>query len=202
MSNKNSSFVVIVLSLCVGSAITAVFFSLNQRIAPAPIIIELPTPLPAIPTATAEPIRVFINGEVKNPALYELPANSVLQEAIDKAGGFKEEANTAVINLAQPLQDGMQIYVPSVLETAVSPVILDPQPLAPQSEEATGLIDINVASADELDQLPGIGPSIAQNIIAFREANGPFLIIDDLLLVSGIGEAKFEQIEALITVGE
>ena len=201
MINKNNIFRML-LVFCGGAIFATVGLTLNRRILPAPILIEPPPALPtAVPTETPGPIRVFVNGAVKDSAVYEVPASSILEAVIEKAGGFTEEANRAVVNLAQPLQDGMQIYVPTLSETAVAPLITEPDSLESSPEQNAGLIDINEASLSELDLLPGIGPSTAQKIVDFREANGLFLSKEEILLVSGIGEAKYAQIEALITVG-
>ncbi|MEM7331357.1 MAG: helix-hairpin-helix domain-containing protein [Chloroflexota bacterium] len=189
------------LIFCSGAIVSAVLLTLNQRVLPAPIVIEPPPPVPtALPTETPGPIRVFVNGAVKLPAVYELPPNSILQDVISEAGGFDDEANTTAVNLAQPLQDGMQVYVPLLTETAVPPLISEPQSLDSDQPSSTQIVDINHATLEELDELPGIGPSTAQKIVEFRDANGLFLSIDEIMLVSGIGPAKYAQIETLITV--
>lgn len=189
------------LVFCSGAIVTALLLTLNRRVLPAPILIEPPPPMPtALPTATPGPIRVFINGGVKMPGVYELPPNSILQDAVSLAGGFEAEANQAVINLALPLQDGMQVYVPLLMETAVVPLVTESEPVDSEIENEGGLVNINDATVEELDSLPGIGPTTAQNIVEFRSANGLFLSIEEIMLVSGIGEAKFAQIEDLITV--
>jgi competence protein ComEA len=180
---------------------------LNQA-RPAPIVIVAPEPT-AAPELTATPssIRVFVNGAVEQAAVYELPPNSLVQQAIQAAGGFKQEANTAVVNLAQPLSDGLQVYVPTQGEEAPVPIPLTvsnpgTDNTAAASNSTGGLININTASKAELEELPGIGPSTAQNILDHRDANGPFATIENIMDVSGIGDGRFNQIKALITVGE
>lgn len=197
-----------IIGLCMGVMIGVGIMVLRNRTLPAPIVIHPPepTPLPA-PTATPGPIRVFVNGQVAAPAVYTLPPDSLVEAAITAAGGFTSEASTAVVNLAQPLQDGMQVYVPSQQEAAQPvAVVMEATPLAadPVVGAAAGsdLVNINTADLDTLDTLPGIGPSIAQNIIDHRDANGPFGTKEAIMDVSGIGEAKFEQIRELITIGE
>jgi competence protein ComEA len=189
--------------------------TLVGRVQPAPIVIQPPAPtaLPN-PTATPGPLRVFVNGAVAAPAVYELVPGGIVQQAIEQAGGFTLEANTAVVNMALPLQDGMQIYVPTVDETAEqaqavisSPaVVTDDVELDLVGETAvTGdgeLVNINTATVTQLDTLPGIGPSTAEKIVEYRDTNGPFATIDEIMSVSGIGPAKFEQIQSFITVGE
>ena len=187
--------------------------TLLGRAQPAPILIEPPAPtaLPQ-PTATPAPLRVFVNGAVAAPAVYEFAPDSILQDAITQAGGFTDEADTAVVNLALPLQNGMQIYVPTQAETAEQPAMANPvvrsEGIEVVVDEATavdgpaGLVNINNADVAELDTLPGIGPSTAEKIVEYRETNGPFATIDEITSVSGIGPAKFEQIQDFITVGE
>lgn len=205
------------LVLLVGISLGVGGLTLTRRVQPAPIIIQPPVPTaPPEPTATPGPLRVFVNGAVAEPAVYELAPGEIVQAAIAQAGGFTVEANTAVVNLALPLQNGMQIYVPTVAETAEqaqavisSPVVrtggieLEVGGDTAVSADATGeIVNINTATVAELDTLPGIGPSTAEKIIEYRDANGLFATIDEILSVSGIGPAKFEQIQAFITVGD
>ncbi|NJN54048.1 MAG: hypothetical protein HC804_04400 [Anaerolineae bacterium] len=191
-----------------GIAVGVGGMTLSKRVQPAPIVIVPPPPTSTpSPTNTPAPIRIYVNGQVVSPAVYTLPTDSIVQAAVQAAGGFTEEANTAVINLAQPLSDGMQLYIPAVGETVAAPAVM----AEPVSESAvtggtavtsSSLININAASAEELDVLPGIGPSTAAKIIEHRETNGPFVTIENIMDVTGIGEAKFAQIKDLITVGE
>ena len=203
------------LMLFVGMVLGAGGLTLTKRIQPAPIMIEPPAPtaLP-VPTATPGPLRVFVNGAVAAPAVYELAPNAIVEQAIEQAGGFTAEANTAVVNLALPLQDGVQIYVPTLAETAEQQqaVITNPAvrsggiELDVVQDTAVAndgeIVDINNASVAQLDTLPGIGPSTSQKIVEYRDANGPFATIDEIMSVSGIGPAKFEQIQSFISVGE
>ncbi|MBX3055323.1 MAG: helix-hairpin-helix domain-containing protein [Anaerolineae bacterium] len=177
-----------------------------KRVQPAAIVIQPPPPtVTPAPTGTPAPIRIHVNGQVVAPAVYTLPPDSIVQAAVAAAGGFTGQANTAVVNLAQPLADGMQIYVPAVGETVAPPPVVA-GPAASDSgtvgmAAATGnLININFATLDQLDTLPGIGPSTAANIIQYRENNGPFASIEAIMDVTGIGPAKFGQIKDLITV--
>ena len=181
--------------------------TLSRQIQPAPIVITPPAPTATPqPTATPGPILVFVNGQVARPAVYELPPGSRVEAAITAAGGFTEEANTAVVNLAQPLNDGAQVYVPGAEENwPAAGVVVNPAAGAAARSPgngAVGLININTATIEELDALPGIGPSIAQKIVEYRESNGPFATIESIMDVPGIGEAKFAQIREQITVGE
>ncbi|HID52172.1 MAG TPA: ComEA family DNA-binding protein [Anaerolineae bacterium] len=183
--------------------------TLSKQVQPAPIVIVPPEPTPApAATATPAPIRVFVNGQVAEPAVYELPPGSLVEMAIEAAGGFAAEADTAVVNLAQPLSDGVQVYVPSededvpVPRTIVSNPNTSPSTISASGSPAVGLININTATIEELDALPGVGPSTAQKIIEHRESSGPFAAIENIMDVTGIGEAKFAKIKDQITVGE
>lgn len=146
---------------------------------------------------TPEPLRIHVCGAVSWPGVYELPPGSIVQQAINLAGGPTSRAEMSTINLAAQLEDGQQVYVPRLEEHAT--------PSSPGSSSSLTihpdqLININTASAPELDLLPGIGPSLAQKIIEHREAYGPFTSIDDLINVSGIGPVKLEDLREFITV--
>lgn len=207
MKITQSSLGYIVLGLIMGVALTLLGVGLMRQTQPAPIEIIAPAPLATPePTATPGPIRVFVNGAVVAAAVYLLPPDSAVEQAIAAAGGFAPEANTAVINLAQPLFDGAQVYVPTMSELAATPTAvvsaLSRGGTAVQlsASSSDGLIDINQAGVAELDSLPGIGPSTAEKIIAYRSSVGLFKTIEEIMNVPGIGEAKFGQIKELITV--
>ncbi|MCP4415853.1 MAG: ComEA family DNA-binding protein [Chloroflexi bacterium] len=203
------------LVLFVGIILGAGGMTLTQRVQPAPIVIQPPAPTAEpSPSATPSPLRVFVNGAVANPAVYELAPNGIVQQAIEQAGGFTAEADTTVVNLALPLQDGAQIYVPTIAETAdqTQAVITNPTVRTSTVDIETStvseagaegeLVNINNADITELETLPGIGPSTAEKIVEYRESNGLFATIDEIMSVSGIGPAKFEKIEAYISVGD
>lgn len=197
-----SLFVGVMLGIVVGAG--GLTLANRQRPVPIEIIAPLPTWTPA-PTATSGPLRVFVNGAVAAPAVYTLPPGSIVEDVIAVAGGFTAQADTAVVNLAFPLQDGMQLFVPALGEAAPVTADLftlpDTRSVEVSLTAADGLVNLNTASLAELDALPGIGPSTAQKIIEYREANGRFATIEDIMNVSGIGQAKFDQIKTLITVG-
>lgn len=189
-----------------GIAVGVGALTMLKRVQPAAIVIQPPPPtVTPAPTGTPGPIRIYVNGQVVAPAVYTLPPDSIVQAAVAAAGGFTGQANTAVVNLAQPLSDGMQIYVPAVGEAVAAPVtVMEPAASGVGTggmNTTTGkLVNINTATLDQLDTLPGIGPSTAANIIQHRENNGPFASIDAIMDVTGIGPAKFGQIKELITV--
>jgi competence protein ComEA len=152
-------------------------------------------PIALIPAPTPAPITVYISGNVNQAGLYALPPGSRVNDAIQAAGGFTQDANIGLINLAEILEDGEQIDVPAVIPA-------DSTPGASKSIiQSIPLVDINIATLEQLDTLPEIGPITAQNIIDYRNANGPFAKIEDIQDVKGIGTVTFEKIKDLITVG-
>lgn len=156
-----------------------------------PITISQPSPLP---TATPAPIRVHMAGAVVEPGVYELPQDSRVIDGIHAAGGLHADADSDSINLADRCQDGARIYIP-YRGTPTPPV---PTPVSGSSiatSGAHGVVNINTASASELETLPEIGPVLAERIIAHREAHGPFDVPSDILQVPGIGDATFANIK-------
>ncbi len=171
---------------------------------PAPAAVATPTAAPEpLPTATEALLAVYVTGAVRHPAVYELPPGSLAAAAVDAAGGFTDEADPVAINLARRLADGMQLHVPVRAEVAATPAAFSEPAPAVRSVPAdlfAGLININTATAAELEALPGIGPSLAERIVAHREANGPFTSLEAILDVAGIGEAKLEAMRDLIAI--
>lgn len=162
-------------------------------------------PISLMPAPTREPIAVHVIGAVPRPGLYEFAEGARVQDAIEAAGGLLSSANVEIINLAAPLEDGQQLNIPyrAGEEPAVDEedaLVLPGATEEPNPQSSEDLININTASLEELDGLPGIGPTIAQRIIDYREENGPFQVIDDIMNVSGVGPSTFEQIKDLITV--
>lgn len=151
------------------------------------------------PVPTDKPIVVHITGAVPRPGVYALPEGARVQDVISAAGGFLAEADKEFINLARILEDGEMLDIPYA--EGFSPVIPTPVQNVITSGSDTDLVNINTASSFELEALPGIGPTTAQKIIAYRDANGPFVSIEDIINVSGIGPGTYERIKDLITVG-
>ena len=138
-------------------------------------------------------IVIHVAGAVARPGVYHLPEGSRVYQALELAGGGLAEADLERINLAQPLIDGQQVFLPFKGEE--STVLLAGSGVSPG-----GRININTATRDQLESLPGIGAVKAQNIINYRQQNGPFRNIEDLLEVSGIGAKTLEGIRDLISV--
>lgn len=170
----------------------------------------------ALSTAESEPkvIVVYVCGAVNKPGVYELLEDSRINDAVLAAGGFSDGADTTYVNLAAPLSDGVKLIIPTLEETSKAaagsnsadsaaaslPDSFDIEPL-PDNESATGgLININTASAEELKSLPGIGEKVAGRIIEYRDKNGRFDKIEDIMKISGIKDKLFSRIKDKITV--
>ena len=159
-------------------------------------------------TASSGQIVVDVDGAVAHPGLYKLPPDSRVQAALAAAGGLSPQADAHRINRAAKLHDGQKLYVLSQGESAPPLAASSGQGcegqactsaeggVAGSDPEGQGLVNINTANATQLTQLPGVGPAIAQKIIDYRTANGPFTSVDDLTKVPGIGAAKLAQIKS------
>lgn len=149
----------------------------------------------ATASASAAPtLIVDVSGAVRRPGVYEFREGDRVIDAIRAAGGASGKAALDALNLAAPLTDGIQILVPQEMP-----------PAAPGTSSAPGtttttLVNLNSSTAAELETLPGIGEVIAQRIIDYRTQNGPFTTVDDLLEVSGIGDAILGDVRDLVTV--
>jgi competence protein ComEA len=134
-------------------------------------------------------ITVHVAGAVRSPGLVEVTAGSRVADAIVAAGGALPEADLGRVNLAAPLADGQQLVVPSVPPAGEAGAVL-----------GDGRVRINVAGVEELEALPGVGPVLAERIVAYREEHGPFAVVEDLLGVSGIGEGKLAALREAVLV--
>jgi competence protein ComEA len=154
-------------------------------------------------TAIATEVVVHVAGAVVSPGVRRLPPGSRVIDALDAAGGALPDADLPRINLAAPLVDGQQVYVPKPGEQpplAAAAVPGGAGTAGPGGSVPGALVDLNTATAEQLDTLPGVGPSTAAAIIAHRDQNGPFTSVDQLLDVRGIGEAKLELLRDLVSV--
>ena len=153
---------------------------------------ESPKPALTMP-AVAKTILIHVAGKVKRPDVYPLLAGSRVSDAIKAAGGAQKGVDLSDINLARVLVDGEQVYVGYVAKVSSS---------SSKSSKTrfTGVINVNRATKAEFDSLAGIGPVLANRIINYRSANGPFLALDDLLKVSGIGSKTLERIRPRLSL--
>jgi competence protein ComEA len=164
----------------------------------APTNADLPstprsTDIPSLPST----VIVYISGAVGVPDVYELPSDARIKDLVLAAGGLTSDADPGRINLAEPLKDSEHVHVPRQGESLDNAaVVADTAGIA-----QGGSLDLNTASASDLDSLPGIGQSFADRIIEYRTTNGPFRSVEDLQKVKGIGAALFAKIAPLVSVG-
>jgi len=197
-------------------ALSAIAFTLAWLGARAPASVESETQLqepigaaidadadlPSAPRSTDTPrgsstVIVYISGAVGAPDVYELPLDARIKDLVLAAGGLTADADPEQINLAERLKDSTHIHVPRRGEAPAADAVAADTADAAQS----GPLDINTASASDLDGLPGIGQSFADRIIEYRTTNGPFASVEDLQKVKGIGAALFAKIAPLVSVG-
>jgi competence protein ComEA len=181
--------IVLLLLLAGGAALILVGRVLPSSSAPAPQLAPALSVDTGAPSATGEPARgpvvVDVVGAVKHPGVYRLPAGSRARDAVRRAGGARKRADLASVNLAVLLADGEQVRVP-LLPPAGSVAG------GASSSAPPAIVHLNSASPDDLDALDGIGPSLADRIVAYRVAHGGFRSIDELDEVSGIGPKRLE----------
>ncbi|CAB4533035.1 unannotated protein [freshwater metagenome] len=167
--------------------ISALFVSRgsSQEVIAAPLAVDITTVVPLL--------VIDVSGAVVNPGVYTLPPTSRVVDAIEAAGGLQKNADTSDINQARILKDGEQIYVyPTVRASNGTPI--------KRAVRKNGPIMINRASVKDYEGLDGIGPVLAQRIVTFRKVNGPFVAIEDLMKVPGIGPKTFEKFKAKLRV--
>jgi competence protein ComEA len=145
-------------------------------------------------TPEAPPLIIDVAGAVEQPGVYEFAEGDRVIDAIERAGGPLPKADLSLLNLAAPLTDGTQVLVPKA-----GPMVPGGEITVPGGS-ASGLINVNTASATELEGLSGIGEVLAATIIEYRTQNGPFVSVDDLLDVSGIGPATLDEIRDQVTI--
>jgi competence protein ComEA len=145
---------------------------------------------PAARTPAGKPLLVVdVVGEVRRPGLVRLQQGSRIADALAAAGGVTAKADAVAVNLAAPLADGEQVVVPARGAAAAAAVA---------GSAASAPVDLNTATPEQLDALPGVGPATAAKIISFRQAHGPFRSVDELDAVPGIGPSRIEQLRGLV----
>lgn len=161
------------------------------------LVVSRPTgqPVEILPAPTPSPLVVHVSGEVRNPGVYILPQDSRVAGAVEAAGGLLKNADLSRINLAARVKDGDKIWIPAAGDETGG--------LSQSPVQASGtVININTASARELETLPGIGEVKAGQIVAYREEHGLFMSLEDLLNIPGIGPELLEKIRPGITLSD
>lgn len=159
----------------------------------------------------AAPVLVDVGGAVAEPGVYDIAGTTLrVKDAVEAAGGLSEDADTSAVNLAATVEDGSKVYIPQQGDESASDAAASSAASASSGSAAaasadtgtaaTALVNINTATAEELQTLPGVGESTAQAIIQDRTENGSFTSKEDLMRVSGIGEKKYAKLEASICV--
>ncbi|PJZ02138.1 MULTISPECIES: helix-hairpin-helix domain-containing protein [Bacillus] len=152
----------------------------------------------AVKDDSDDTVVIDIKGAVQHPGVYEMQTGDRVSQAIEKAGGASEQADEMQVNLAELLQDGTVVYIPKKGEEELRRQGVGDDVRSGGGKEA--LVNINTATLEELQGIPGVGPSKAEAIIAYREENGRFQTIEEITQVSGIGEKSFDKIKSSITV--
>ncbi len=189
---------VLVLLLLIG----AVFSYVRSRPKVVRVLDEKGTPVGEGASAGKErkvELAVHVAGAVNSPGLYRVEEGSRVADALTKAGGPAPDAMLDNLNLAAKLKDGEKVLVPRRSEVAPA-LPADPSDASPTAAASTTLININIASVDELDKLPGVGPALARRIVEYRQKNGQFSSVDELDNVEGIGPSKLESLKDLVTI--
>ena len=215
--SRSGKLAIVLVALLAGGLILAAVVLLFRRDDNAPIRIVLPTPEA---TGTGQPdakyteitaaeseLKVYIAGAVRYPGVYRLQPGDRLEDALAAAGGGDEEADLEAINLARRVEDEAYYHMPRLGETPRPSVAEAANPVLGQGasrENSTsngGLVNLNTASSDLLETLPGIGPVRAQAIVDDREQNGLFQSVEEVTRVPGIGSAIYNSIRPLVTAG-
>lgn len=178
------------LSASFVAILVALFFFLISR----GEAVEAPVLKPITTSSEKSTIYIHVAGKVKKPGLYQLISGARVDDAIKAAGGALPGTDLSEINLARVMNDGEQVYVSGATQSSSS------RPQRTPKKKFSGVVNINRASIAQFDSLPGIGPVIAARIIEYRKKNGPFLTLEDLTKVQGIGDKTFQQIKGRLAL--
>lgn len=196
--------------LVLGCAAVAVLLAL-RRPAPPPAISAVPPVAASARSAHSQHSRkghpsaantgasvVYVVGAVAHPGLYRLQLGARVNDAVERAGGFRTGADPAAVNLAERVSDGEEIHVLRLGETAAAPPRRSKRKRA--SPAPAQPVDVNAADAQSLAKIPGIGPTLAERIVAYRDLNGPFGSLDELADVAGMTQRRIDAIAEYATV--
>ncbi|WGT48222.1 ComEA family DNA-binding protein [Tessaracoccus lacteus] len=193
---RHVAVVALLVLVGIGVSLATLGRSSATEVPVEPVVVTSGSPVAPTPSAagaSSAPLRVHVAGEVRSPGVVLVSPGAIVLDAIEAAGGLTKEADPALLNLAARVADGVQIVVGSSRSPAGEIV-----------GEATAtqgmLVNLNTATAAQLEELPGVGPVTAAAIIAWREESGPFSAVDDLQEVSGIGPKTYEQLRELVTI--
>ncbi|WP_258064900.1 MULTISPECIES: ComEA family DNA-binding protein [unclassified Pseudoclavibacter] len=157
-------------------------------------------PPAGVPSSEGSTLLVHVVGAVTSPGVYEVPSTARVVDGIAAAGGLADDADPSLLNMARTLVDGEQLRVPRIGEAPSEPVGGEAAPAGAGGAAGGGLVNLNTASAVELEELPRIGPAMSSRIIDHREQNGGFGAVEELKEVAGIGDATYEGLVDLVTV--
>ena len=181
----------------------AAYLMVGASGAPRPeAVIPMATPLPALPTPVADPTPILVHaaGAVHTPGVYLFRGEARVLDLVEAAGGMTPDADYDRVNLADTLFDGQRIYFPRIGQTQIPAPLNGSGPAGGGTNTRSGPLNLNTASAEQLESLPGVGPAIAAAIVEHRQRIGGFTSVDGLLAVSGIGPSKLDQIRDLVAV--
>ena len=202
----NKPWILLLSGLLIGLLAAGVILLIAQPRQGVPITLipaptSTPTDLPS-PTRTPEPILVQIGGAIQTPGVYSLASGARLEDLITSAGGVTSAADLDRINTTVKLQDGDYYYLPIPGEAIPETASNTPGNLTTGNSGISYPLDLNSATQEELESLPGIGPSKAADIIAYRDEHGPFPTVEDLANVTGIGDATVESLKDYLIVDQ
>ncbi len=181
----------VVVGVLTSTALVAALLLVLQPPPAAEVRLVLPTPTAVV---------VHVAGAVAQPGVYHLPPGSRVVDALEAAGGALPDAALDALNLAQPVEDGQRLWVPVRGEPTPTTALSQRETPTPEASSSRLRLDLNTATAQELEALPGIGPVLAQRIVAYRAQYGPFRTVEDLLAVRGIGPVLLEKIRPYVYV--